>query len=134
MEVKTSFFSRIGSMARNLFWLLLIVMFVSQWSGAFTLERKRQGIIDAIQEGRGSRVITMIHREETVSFIGIPVSKYIDIDDAEAILRAIRMTPADRPIDIILHTPGVPERLGRVARRVGAGGISSRLRAKTPPR
>ena len=106
MEVKTSFFSRVGSMARNLFWLFLIVMFVAQWSGVFNLEWKRKSIIDAIQEGRGSRVITMIHRQESVSFLGIPVSKYIDIDDAEATLRAIRMTPADRPIDIILHTPG----------------------------
>ena len=106
MEMKTSFFSRIGSLARNLFWLFLIVMFVAQWSGVFNLERKRKSIIDAIQEGRGSRVITMIHRQESVSFLGIPVSKYIDIDDAEAALRAIRMTPADRPIDIILHTPG----------------------------
>ena len=93
-------------MARNLFWLFLIVMFVAQWTGVFTLERKRKSIIEAIQEGRGSRVITLIHRQETVSFLGIPVSKYIDIDDAEATLRAIRMTPADRPIDIILHTPG----------------------------
>ncbi|HIJ54622.1 MAG TPA: hypothetical protein HPQ03_00710 [Deltaproteobacteria bacterium] len=102
----TSFFSRIGSLARNLFWLLLIVMLVVQWSGVFTLERKRKNIIDAIQEERGSRVITLIHRQETVTFLGIPVSKHIDIDDAEATLRAIRMTPADRPIDIILHTPG----------------------------
>lgn len=106
MELKTSFFSKIGSMARNLFWVLIIVMFVSQWLGAFTLERKRKSIIDTIQERRGSRVITMIHREETVNFLGIPVSKYIDIDDAESALRAIRRTPADRPIDIILHTPG----------------------------
>lgn len=54
----------------------------------------------------GSRVITLIHRQETISFFGIPLSRYIDIDDSEQILRAIRLTEKDMPIDIILHTPG----------------------------
>src|SRR5207247_9743898 len=27
-------------------------------------------------------------------------------DDSEAVLRAIRLTPPEQPIDIILHTPG----------------------------
>jgi ClpP class serine protease len=62
--------------------------------------------LEAIQGERGTRVITLIHREESVSLLGIPVTKYIDIDDAEAVLRAIRLTPEDKPIDIILHTPG----------------------------
>ena len=48
----------------------------------------------------------MIHRQETVSLFGVPVSHYIDIDDSEAVLRAIRLTPPDQPIDLILHTPG----------------------------
>lgn len=51
-------------------------------------------------------MITLIHRQETVSLLGIPISKYIDIDDAEVALRAIRLTPADKGIDLILHTPG----------------------------
>jgi len=36
----------------------------------------------------------------------VPVASYIDIDDSEAVLRAIRLTPAEQPIDVILHTPG----------------------------
>jgi ClpP class serine protease len=48
----------------------------------------------------------MIHRQETVSLLGIPFRRFIDIEDSEQILRAIRMTPADMPIDLILHTPG----------------------------
>jgi ClpP class serine protease len=36
----------------------------------------------------------------------VPVASYINIDDSEAVLRAIRLTPADQPIDLILHTPG----------------------------
>jgi len=55
---------------------------------------------------RNSRLITMIHRQEAISLLGIPVSRYIDIEDSEQVLRAIRLTPDDMPIDIILHTPG----------------------------
>ena len=51
-------------------------------------------------------MITMIHRQETMSFLGIPIVRYIDIEDSEQALRAIRMTPADMPIDLVLHTPG----------------------------
>jgi ClpP class serine protease len=36
----------------------------------------------------------------------VSFSRYISIEDSEAILRAIRLTPADQPIDLILHTPG----------------------------
>ena len=38
--------------------------------------------------------------------LGVPVESHIDIEDSEAILRAIRLTPSDQPIDLILHTPG----------------------------
>jgi ClpP class serine protease len=55
---------------------------------------------------RGTRVITLIHRQETMSFLGIPVVRFINIEDSEAILQAIRLTPQDQPIDLILHTPG----------------------------
>jgi len=41
-----------------------------------------------------------------VSVLGVPVSNFIDIQDSEEILRAIRATPNDQPIDLILHTPG----------------------------
>lgn len=51
-------------------------------------------------------MIAMIHREDTVSLLGVPVSRAIDIEDSEAVLRAIRLTPDEQPIDLILHTPG----------------------------
>ena len=70
------------------------------------LERRRFQLISKIEQQRGSRLITMIHRQEAVSFWGIPISRYIDIEDSEEVLRAIRLTPPDMPIDIVLHTPG----------------------------
>jgi ClpP class serine protease len=55
---------------------------------------------------RGTRVIAMIHRQETVGVLGVPFYRFIDIDDSEAVLRAIRQTPPDAAIDLLLHTPG----------------------------
>ncbi len=41
-----------------------------------------------------------------MSFLGIPIFRYIDINDSEEIIRAIRLTDPKVPIDLILHTPG----------------------------
>jgi ClpP class serine protease len=48
----------------------------------------------------------MIHRQETVGVFGVPFYRFIDIDDSEVVLRAIRQTPPDAGIDLLLHTPG----------------------------
>ena len=103
---RPSFFVRAASLIRALFWLLLIVILASQWIRSVSLEQKRIDMIEGLETQRGTRIITLIHRQETISLLGVPVSKYINIDDAEAVLRAIRLTPEDQPIDIILHTPG----------------------------
>ena len=42
---------------------------------------------------RGSRVITLIHRQESISLLGIPLRRFIDVEDSEQVLRAIRLTP-----------------------------------------
>ncbi|MGZ4431876.1 MAG: SDH family Clp fold serine proteinase [Gaiellales bacterium] len=59
-----------------------------------------------MQRERGSSVITIIHRQEQIGLLGVPLVRFIDIDDSEAVLRAIRLTPDDTPIDLLLHTPG----------------------------
>ena len=60
----------------------------------------------AIEKAHGSRVITMIHRQEKRSLFGFNVSRHIDLEDAQTIIAAIKETPPDRPIDLVLHTPG----------------------------
>src|SRR5262249_4382338 len=52
------------------------------------------------------RLIALIHRQETMSILGFPLLRYIDIQDSEELLRALRLTAEDVPIDIVLHTPG----------------------------
>jgi ClpP class serine protease len=70
------------------------------------LESSRQRLLTQIEQRRGSRVILLAHRQETMSFLGFPIMRYIDIDDAENIMRACEMTDPEVPIDIVLHTPG----------------------------
>jgi ClpP class serine protease len=67
---------------------------------------QRARALHALERARGTRVIALIHRQETIGFLGVPLYRFIDIDDSEAVLRAIRLTPDDRPIDLLLHTPG----------------------------
>jgi len=62
--------------------------------------------IAQIERQRGSRVILLVHRQETMRFLGFPVARYIDVNDSEEVLHAIRMTADDIPLDIVLHTPG----------------------------
>jgi ClpP class serine protease len=70
------------------------------------LEASRQRLIGKIERQRKSRVILLVHRQETMSFLGFPVFRYIDINDSEEVLRAIHLTDPKVPIDIVLHTPG----------------------------
>ena len=71
-----------------------------------SIEAQRVRLMRMIEKNRKSRIITLIHRQESLSFLGVAFSRYINIEDSEHILRAIRLTPPDMPIDIILHTPG----------------------------
>jgi ClpP class serine protease len=92
----------LGILFSVLFVLFFLVPPLQQWA----LTARRARALAALQRTRKSRVIAMIHRQETVGFLGVPLYRFIDIDDSEAVLRAIRMTPDDTPIDLVLHTPG----------------------------
>src|SRR3954449_9654938 len=66
----------------------------------------RRRMLASISSKREATVITLIHRQETMSLLGFPIMRHIDIDDSESVLRAIRSTRPGRTIEIILHTPG----------------------------
>ena len=90
----------------DVFWIFLIGASVLPATRQKLLEMARLRKLRQLESKRESRVITLIHRQETMAFLGIPLFRYIDIDDSEQILRAIRMTDAEVSIDLILHTPG----------------------------
>ena len=90
----------------GLLWLFLIISSLQPVIRQRMLEMERMRAMERLEKQRNSRVIALIHRQETMSFLGFPLARYIDIDDSEALLRAIKMTDDDVPIDLIVHTPG----------------------------
>ncbi|NPU88489.1 MAG: hypothetical protein HPY87_00915 [Fervidobacterium sp.] len=90
----------------QIFWMVLIFSSFAPLFKNFSLHSARDAIIRQIEQKRKSRVITLIHRQESFSFFGFGIRKFIDIEDSEEVLRAIKMTPDDMPIDFIIHTPG----------------------------
>ncbi|MBI2869449.1 MAG: hypothetical protein HYX96_06455 [Chloroflexi bacterium] len=90
----------------NIVWLIfLVILFVPYFQKRLLLKH-RLSAMKNLEKIRRSRLITMIHWQETMSFLGFPITRYIDIEDSEQVLRAIRMTPKDMPIDLVVHTPG----------------------------
>jgi ClpP class serine protease len=88
------------------FLFLLIVFFIIP-----AMTRRQRGAelerqFSRIQRKRKSRVIAIVHRQEPMGLLGIPVLSYIDLKDAEDVLEAILTTPSNTPIEMVLHTPG----------------------------
>ncbi|MFQ4137769.1 SDH family Clp fold serine proteinase [Nodosilinea sp. PGN35] len=108
----------------SLFFIFLILSSLQPAIQRRVVESRRVNAIRNLEQQRGSRVILLIHRQESISLLGIPISRFINIEDSEQILRAIRLTPANVPIDLILHTPGglvlATEQIARALIRHGA--------------
>jgi ClpP class serine protease len=90
----------------SLLWLYFIIASLQPVLQRQWLASMRRYQLNRLSRTRSATVITLIHRQETMSLLGFPIMRYIDIDDAESVLRAIRDTPRERPIEIVLHTPG----------------------------
>ncbi|MDW8406110.1 SDH family Clp fold serine proteinase [Chloroflexus sp.] len=90
----------------SLLWLFFIITSLQPVIRQRMLDAARQRLLEQLERKRKSRVIALIHRQETMSLLGFPLVRYISIEDSEAVLRAIKMTDRDIPIDLILHTPG----------------------------
>ncbi|MBS4021955.1 MAG: ATP-dependent Clp protease proteolytic subunit [Dethiobacter sp.] len=90
----------------QIIWVFFIISALSPAIKQARLEAMRLRVLRELEKKRGSRVITMIHRQESLSFLGIPLTRFINIEDSEQILRAVRLTPPEMPIDLLLHTPG----------------------------
>ncbi len=90
----------------DIIWIFFLLVTVLPMVQQRSIAMRRINILRRIEGKRSSRVISLIHRQESISFLGIPISRYIDVEDSEQILRAIRLTPDNMPIDLVLHTPG----------------------------
>src|ERR1700716_1822889 len=90
----------------DLFWLFFMFSAIQPMLRQRMLEAMRVRKISQLERERKSRVILLVHRQETMSLLGFPFFRYIDINDSEEVLRAIQMTDPEIPLDLVLHTPG----------------------------
>jgi ClpP class serine protease len=90
----------------DILWLFFMISALQPVIRQKMLEASRLRLLHRFQQKRRTRVIALVHRQETLSFLGFPVVRYIDINDSEEVLRAIKLTDPDTPIDLIIHTPG----------------------------
>jgi ClpP class serine protease len=90
----------------TLFWIFIVIIALQPLLTARWYVVRRAQAIRAVEKLHGTRVITMIHRQEKRSLFGFAVSRHIDLEDAQTIIAAIKDTPEDMPIDFVIHTPG----------------------------
>src|SRR4030081_2915423 len=90
----------------DLFWLFFMFSAIQPLLRQRMLEAMRVRKISQLEAQRKSRVILLVHRQETRRLLGFPIARYIDINDSEEVLRAIQMTDENVPLDLVLHTPG----------------------------
>jgi ClpP class serine protease len=87
-------------------WVFFLITALQPMLRQRMLDRSRTKLIRELEQARKSRVIALVHRQETMSFLGFPLARFITIEDSEEVLRAVQLTDPDVPIDMILHTPG----------------------------
>jgi ClpP class serine protease len=90
----------------EVFWIFIIITALQPILKQKLLVSSRLRLLTRFEKRRGSRAIGLVHRQETMAFLGFPVMKYIDVNDSEEVLRAIKLTDPTVPIDLIIHTPG----------------------------
>jgi ClpP class serine protease len=90
----------------DLFWLFFVFTALQPVIRKHMMDAMRTRKIAQLERLRKSRVILLVHRQETMRLLGFPLMRYIDINDSEEVLRAIQMTDEEVPLDIVLHTPG----------------------------
>src|SRR3984893_17672915 len=90
----------------DVIWMFFLISALQPVLKQKFLDAARQRLLAKIERQRNSRLILLVHRQESMSFLGFPVVRYIDVNDSEEVLRAIHLTDSSVPVDIVLHTPG----------------------------
>jgi ClpP class serine protease len=90
----------------ELFWIFIIFIALQPLIKQKAMEFARKRLLAKLEQKRSSRMILLVHRQETMALLGFPIFRYIDIHDSEEVIRAIHLTGDDVPLDLVLHTPG----------------------------
>jgi len=78
----------------NIIWVIFLFISLAPMVKQRMMDASRLRLMRKIEENRGSRVIALIHRQESMSILGFPLARYIDIQDSEQVLRAIKFHSA----------------------------------------
>jgi ClpP class serine protease len=118
----------------DLFWIFFMFSAIQPLLRQRMLEAMRVRKISQLEAQRKSRVILLVHRQETMRLLGFPIARYIDINDSEEVLRAIQMTDENVPLDLVLHTPGgLVLAVLQIARAMREHKAKSRFSCRTTP-
>lgn len=90
----------------DLLWFGFILLFIYPYIIMWWLDRKRELFMRTLGRKEHAQVITMIHASGGFSLLGLPFMRMIDLNDLEEVLDAIRQTPKNKPIDVVLHVTG----------------------------
>jgi len=90
----------------DLLWIFIMLASLQPVIKQRMLAAARTKAIATIEQKYHSRVILLVHRQESMALLGFPVVRYISIQDSEQVLRALRLTDPQVPIQLVLHTPG----------------------------
>src|SRR5207302_6599547 len=88
----------------QIFWLFFMLTAPEPVIKQRLIEASRKRMIARIERERRSRMILLVYRQETMSLLGFPLFRYIDVDDSEEVIRAIHLTDPEIPLDLVLHT------------------------------
>lgn len=101
------------------FWIFVVLAILQPVISRRLRESSRANLIRRIESRRGSRVIVVSTWEETMRFLGFPVTRRFEVTESEAVLRAMDLTSKDLPIDIVLHVPeGIEIEALQIARAI----------------
>lgn len=106
IELLNGFISLVGLLLSNIFAVFFIFLFILPMLARRGRNADLVRVFSKLQKKRSSRIITLVHRLEPMGFLGLARFGYIDLNDAEEIIEAIRSTPPDKPLEIMMHTPG----------------------------
>ncbi len=87
----------------ELFLLFLILAAIQPVLRKHFLETMRTRKIAQIERERGTRVIPLIYRQESMNLLGFPLVRLLDMHEPEEVLRAIHLSDDDTSLDIVLH-------------------------------
>ena len=69
----------------DLFWLFFMLSALQPVIRQRMMDAMRTRKIAQLERARSSRVILLVHRQETMRLLGFPVMRYIDVNDSEEV-------------------------------------------------